>query len=717
MKKSFFPAVVTVLLLTVNVFTCYAQQWGLYTLYSTLNSTSAKLVDTAGTTYKTWNMTSQTGYAVYLTPGDTLIQTSRYQVGSVGQGGVTGRIRKILWNGTVAWEYTVSDANTQMHHDLCPMPNGNVLFIVYEKKTQAQALAMGASTAPFNGVWSEKIIEVKKTGPTTGQIVWEWHLWDHLCQSVNSSITSTYVSSISQNPQLMNINYNLSQDWIHMNGIDYNADLDQIIMSSHNLNEIWIIDHSTTTAEAASHSGGNSGRGGDFLYRWGNPATYGQTTGGNNSGFKVIHDAHWVPANHPTYPNYMCVYNNNTPGGNVQIVMWQPPYNGYNYSYTPGQIIGPTSCVKPPIQAFTATNEGNSQQLPNGNNLMSDFDGSIYEVSPTGTTLQTIANARSSHAYRFEKCYIRGPIASASASPSTVCEGTQITVSSSAASVTETNPTYSYSWSSGQTTQNINVTPTAGTTYTVTITNTAIGCSATASVSVTVNPVPAADAGDDVVICAGETAQLNASGGTSYSWGPSTGLSNTNISNPVATPVTTTTYTVTVTNTQGCTDTDQIAVTVNQSPSPPVIIQNVNTLTSTSATAYQWYFNGSIIPGANSQSYEAGQDGQYYVVIFDANGCTSVSETLNFIYTGTKITDVSGSYTIYPNPTTGLIYIVSPDNGQIKGEILIFDIFGKLLQKTQAAQVIDISYLEQGIYYMYVINDNNRINRKISLIK
>lgn len=59
-----------------------------------------------------------------------------------------------------------------------------------------------------------------------------------------------------------------------MNGIDYNPVLDQIALSTHNLNEWYIIDHSTTTAEAATSSGGNSGKGGDLLYRWGNPAAY-----------------------------------------------------------------------------------------------------------------------------------------------------------------------------------------------------------------------------------------------------------------------------------------------------------------------------------------------------------------------------------------------------------------------------------------------------------
>ena len=64
-------------------------------------------------------------------------------------------------------------------------------------------------------------------------------------------------------------------DWTHFNAVDYNADLDQIVVSLRNFSEIWIIDHSTTTKEAAGREpAGESGKGGDLLYRWGNPRVY-----------------------------------------------------------------------------------------------------------------------------------------------------------------------------------------------------------------------------------------------------------------------------------------------------------------------------------------------------------------------------------------------------------------------------------------------------------
>ena len=469
-----------------------SQQWGMYTFYATQNASQAKLVDTNGTIYKTWTLASQTAYSAYLLPGDTILQTVRYQSGNIGQGGITGKVRKINWAGTTVWEYAVSDASTQMHHDVCAMPNGNVLLICYESKS-ASPTTVGSSSSIT--VWSEKIIEVHPTGSTTGTVVWEWHLWDHLCQSTYSNITSTYVTNVSEHPERFNVNYNLKQDWFHMNGIDYNPQLDQIVLSSHEMDEIYVIDHSTTTAEAATHAGGNSGKGGDFLYRWGNPATYGLSSTGNNSGFNVIHDAHWIPSTNTLYPNYLCAYNNNSSGGpggkgNVKVAIWNPPYNSYNYTYTAGSVIGPTSVINPTIPSFTASDMGNSQQLDNGNELVCNPGGNIYEVSPDGTTLQTISNAKSTHAYRYSMCYVRGPIASASASATQITSGSPVTLNASATSITETSPSYSYSWTSNNgftsTEQNPSVTPTANTIYTVVITNTAIGCSDTATVSVNI---------------------------------------------------------------------------------------------------------------------------------------------------------------------------------------------------------------------------------------
>ena len=83
---------------------------------------------------------------------------------------------------------------------------------------------------------------------------------------------------VEDHPELLDLNFPSAHDndWTHVNAVDYNASLDQIIISARHLSEVYIIDHSTTTAEAAGHTGGNANMGGDFLWRWGNPQIYRQ---------------------------------------------------------------------------------------------------------------------------------------------------------------------------------------------------------------------------------------------------------------------------------------------------------------------------------------------------------------------------------------------------------------------------------------------------------
>jgi hypothetical protein len=491
MKRFFLPAVFIICLFALTK--VHAQQWGLYTLYATKNGTQAFLIDTNSTNYKTWSFNSakKTAYSTYLIPGDTIVRTYKPTGNTTwNTGPCHGGIQKIAWDGTVAWDWTYYQANGYCpHHDICPMANGNVLMICYETKTAAEATQAGATSSVK--IYAEKIIEVHPTGATTGTIVWEWHLWDHLCQN-NNPAKDNYVTSIIDNPQLLNINYvnpsnpDLSDRW-HMNGIDYNPALDQIVVSMHFMNSAFVIDHSTTTAEAAGHTGGQSGHGGDFLYRWGNPASYGAT---GTTIFNVIHDAHWIAGDNPNYPNYLCGFNNNPPSSS-KVDIWNPPYNGNNYSLTLGQAYTPSTYNYEFTSAFSSNNEGNSQQLPNGNMLVNNSFGSIYEVNAAGTNLWTKTGANSTHAYRYSKCYIRGPVASAGASSTNISSGTPVTLSSSATSVTETSPAYTYSWSSvppgfTSSSQNPALSPSSTTTYIVTITNTAVGCSDTASVTINV---------------------------------------------------------------------------------------------------------------------------------------------------------------------------------------------------------------------------------------
>ena len=482
-----------ILIICILIFSgANAQKWGMYTLYSVKGSNSAQLVDTNNTIYKTWTFPSskKTCFSSYLIPGDTLVRTVSYTGAILSGGPFSGEIQKIDWNNNIVWDYIYSDSTHVLHHDICPMPNGNVLMIALEVKKAPQGTQAGGSANMQRR--SDMIIEVMPTGPVTGTIVWQWHLWDHLCQNYNPA-KANYVASLVDNPQLIDINYDNSIDFFHMNGIDYNAILDQITFSSYTFSEIYVIDHSTNTAQATGHTGGNSGKGGDIIYRWGNPSAYGAI---GNTVFNVVHDAHWVSPDNIYFPNYLCGYNNlGGVGAKTAINVLNPPYNGYNYTSTLGTAYEPLSSSWLYTTNSVNSKEGSSQQLPNGNSLVCfTFLDTITEVNYSGETLWTYVTPGSvSNALRYSKCYVRGHKATATASAMQIESGALVSLSSSASSATETNPTYTFSWTSvpaGFTSglQNPEISPIVTTTYIVTITNPDLGCFDSAFVTINVNP-------------------------------------------------------------------------------------------------------------------------------------------------------------------------------------------------------------------------------------
>lgn len=383
------------------------QQWGDYTLYALHNQYSANLLDTNGNIVKTWTFpsTAKTGYSTYMLPGGTLLRTVARAGNSFQGGPICGQVQKVDWNGNVVWDYIYSTANYCSHHDICAMPNGNVLLIAYERKTATEASAAGCTQSIE--IWPDKIVEIQPTGATTGTVVWEWKAWDHLVQNVNPS-KANYYPSIVDHPELLNINYNTQKDWMHMNGIDYNPILDQISFSSHNLNEWYIIDHSTTTAEAASHSGGNSGRGGDILYRWGHPVNYSAT---GTSILNVTHDAHWIPEGVPNAGRLVGFNNRGVSNNQSSVDQIDVPRVGYNYSHTAGAAYLPSTYSSRLACNGYSSNMGNSQQLPNGNQLVCvATTGLIYEVNSAGTTLwsKQLMGA-CAQSFRYDTCYANNP--------------------------------------------------------------------------------------------------------------------------------------------------------------------------------------------------------------------------------------------------------------------------------------------------------------------
>jgi hypothetical protein len=365
-----------------------------YTLMAPANGArTTYLINNDGLQIHTWESSFPPGLGAYLLDSGDLLRTARLQSVhpnfSSAMGGRGGRIEEFDWDGTLVWEFEYSNADHLSHHDIEPLPSGNILFIAWEYKTQAEAIQAGRNPAQLNGpLWPDHIVEIDPTRPVEGQIVWEWHVWDHLIQDFDP--TKDNFGVVADHPELVDINFtsNSNSDWNHLNGIDYNADLDQIVVSVRAFHEFWVIDHSTTTAEAAGHTGGNSGMGGDLLYRWGNPRAYRRGTVADQKLF-APHDAAWIEAGRPGEGNFL-VYNNgqNRPGGNSSSVDEIVPPLEENGTYTiePDAAYGPADPVwsypDSPIPGFYSATMSGAERQPNGTTLICEAqDGHFFEVT------------------------------------------------------------------------------------------------------------------------------------------------------------------------------------------------------------------------------------------------------------------------------------------------------------------------------------------------
>ncbi len=411
-----------------------------YTLLNPMNKKTAYLIDVEGRVVKTWESEHMSMHPAYLLKDGHVLRVAALageERSFGGGGGTAGRIQEFGWNGELIWDFKFFDDKHLQHHDAVKMPNGNVLMVVWEKKTADEAIAAGRKKELVSDfLLPDSVVEVKPTGKTTGQIVWEWHLWDHLIQDQDS--TRANYGDVAAHPELVDLNFlessmgpgtgapqaaatkaaapakdavkkaqdaklkslgyvgapaqrsqRVNPDWTHVNSVDFNEALDQIVVSVHEFSEIWIIDHGTTTAEAASHTGGRQGKGGDLLYRSGNPRVYRAGTISDQTLF-AQHNANWIAPGLPG-EGHLLVFNNGSrrPGGTYSSVdeLVLPVDSEGRYArqgqkaYEPKQPVW--SYTAPKKSDFNAFFISGAHRLPNGNTLIcSGPNGTLFEVTP-----------------------------------------------------------------------------------------------------------------------------------------------------------------------------------------------------------------------------------------------------------------------------------------------------------------------------------------------
>ncbi|USN99758.1 MAG: aryl-sulfate sulfotransferase [Phycisphaeraceae bacterium] len=349
-----------------------------WTLYDSFNDTQVSLVDLDGQIAHTWDTGYTPGAWLYMLDDGTLLRTEKdLDLPGPNAGGAGGRIQMIAWDGTVTWDYVLADTGIRQHHDLEPLPNGNFLAVVWESKTRAEAQAMGRVGSGDPEVWSEAIYEIRPTGPTTGEVVWSWHVWDHLVQNVDPNLPN--YGEPSDHPERIDINYvpsTINFDWLHFNSVDYNPELDQIIVSCHSFSELWVFSHAP-------------GASGDLLYRWGNPLAYGMGTAADQKLFKQ-HDPHWIKPGLDGAGDIL-IFNNGVArpeGAYSSVDQITPPLNpDGTYHREPGQPFGPDAltwtCDNIGGEPFYSGFISGSQRLPNGDTLICvGATGEFYEVTP-----------------------------------------------------------------------------------------------------------------------------------------------------------------------------------------------------------------------------------------------------------------------------------------------------------------------------------------------
>ena len=393
-----------------------------YTLMSPFDSTRTFLIDMQGRVVQSWEAGCTPALSAFLLENGHLVRPGLIGPDTrvFGPGpAVGGRIQEFTWEGELVWDFKFYNAKQLPHHDLTRLPNGNVLLIVWDRKTAEEAIAAGRRPEMTGDrhLIPDSLVEIKPTGKTTGEVVWEWHLWDHLVQDFDR--TKANYGDVAAHPELVNINYGedelpsvlaakqakeqpkadaktapgrpfrIDPDLTHFNGVAYNPDLDQIAVSVWAFSEFWIIDHGTTTAEAAGHTGGRRGRGGDLLYRWGNPRAYRAGTKADRKLFNQ-HNAHWIPPGLPG-AGHLLLFNNGgeRPDGSYSSVdeLVLPVDLQGRYIRQSGKAYGPEQ----PVWSYTAPTKtdffssfiSGAQRLSNGNTLIcSGANGTIFEVTP-----------------------------------------------------------------------------------------------------------------------------------------------------------------------------------------------------------------------------------------------------------------------------------------------------------------------------------------------
>jgi hypothetical protein len=389
-----------------------------YTLFGTGGTTY--LIDMEGHLIHTWKI----GTNPRFTDNGTLLDA----VG--GNPSNQNSWKELDWNGNTVWQYTESRTGYYPHHDFAKIYNpklGDSTFIYIANKdlTSQQCLDAGCDVANnYTGAQMDVIVEVDMQG----NVIWQWSFFDHVVQDLYPAKTATY-GVIKDNPGKIDLNMRgnpVKSDWMHCNSLDYNQNLDLIVINSVH-GEFYVIDHGNTftKGDATGSIALAASAAGDFLYRFGDPAKYDQGDPPSvldnwekaTSGHKQMggaHDIQWIKSGLPGAGNFL-IFNNaqnlfeltpqsyileinpflNSSGTNTGKFV-NPPSAGYNVVNSPDKNLmkEKKNVSKQIVWRFSSKNNtsffstigSSAQRMPNGNTFICAMnDGHFFEVDPADT--------------------------------------------------------------------------------------------------------------------------------------------------------------------------------------------------------------------------------------------------------------------------------------------------------------------------------------------
>lgn len=326
------------------------------------------------------------------------------------------------WDGNIVSRIEEFRDDFFLFYEVVRMQNGNTLSVAREVLSDIELLELGydVDNPDVRPRFMDMIVELNPEG----EIVWEWNIKDHVIQQRDPALPNYGI--VADHPELLDMDVPIrSVDWsfnetFMINSFDYNPELDQIVVSLRKMGEIAIIDHSTTTEQAAGSTGGLYGKGGDILWRWGNPANYGAGTEDDRYLY-YQHNPNWIDRG--PLKGYMTCYNNGLDRPNVTfdqrystvpvIDTGVRPDGSYvleGGQYSPEGLLKEYSEPATDSEFYSSYTSG-AEFMPNGNLHVSvGQEGYLLEFDSEGTLVWKFEIADNPYIYRSEKFSIDNPL-------------------------------------------------------------------------------------------------------------------------------------------------------------------------------------------------------------------------------------------------------------------------------------------------------------------